>query len=102
MPLTLIKAPSMIMFATLIVPIFSASSLVGTDTISMSPRAEETSTMEEFTRINPPDWRMLWNRAKDGWFMATINSGSDATGDAISSSPTATVQFAVPPLTSTP
>ena len=34
--------------------------------------------------------------------MATTNSGADATGEAISSSETATVQLAVPPRTSTP
>ena len=45
---------------------------------------------------------MPWNRANDGWFMATTNSGSEATGEAISSSETTTVQLAVPPRTSTP
>ena len=34
--------------------------------------------------------------------MAIIKSGEDATGDAISSSDTATVQLAVPPRTSAP
>ncbi len=92
----------MTMLATLMVPSFSASSLVGMARISMSLLADSVLTRDELAQRRPPAWRMLWNLAKDGWFMATTNSGSEATGEAISSSETTTVQLAVPPRTSTP
>jgi len=92
----------MTMLATLMVPSFSANSLVGMARISMSLRADSVLTMDELAQSSPPAWRIPWKRAKEGWFMATTNSGSEATGEAISSSDTTTVQLAVPPRTSTP
>ena len=102
MLLALTRAPSMIMLATLMEPSDSASSLVGTATISMSVRADSVCTSDELAQRRPPDCRVLWNLTKEGWFMAMTTSGDEATGEAISSSETATVQLAVPPRTSTP
>ncbi len=42
------------------------------------------------------------NLTREGWLMTTMNSGDEATGDAISSLDMATVQLAVPPRTSAP
>ena len=68
----------------------------------MSARAVSVFTSVESAHSRPPDCRAPWNRRNEGWFMATTTSGSEATGEAISSSETATAQLAVPPRTSTP
>ena len=57
--LTLINAPSITMLATFTVPSCSASSLVGIATTSMSPLADEVSTIEELTQMRPPAGMML-------------------------------------------
>ena len=68
----------------------------------ISPREIAAPTKEELIKNSPPDWIMCWNFREEGWFMAMMNSGEEATGEAISSSEIATVQLAVPPRTSAP